>query len=161
MSAIPSRPKSKPKFLYQVSSGGVLFKQLNLKIKICLIARRTQGKVVWCLPKGHVESKESLQAAALREVREETGISGSIVSPLGFITYQFYDSESKSRIFKKVYFFLIRYRAGKTSDHDDEVEMVRWHSPDEALNKIQYPSECGVLKKAIKKLELCDEKNND
>lgn len=136
----------------QVSAGGVVFKYLNSEINICLIARRRQNKLVWCLPKGHVESDETLEKTALREVKEETGLSGNLLSSLGYITYQFFDPSSKKRIFKIVHFFLIRYQSGKTTDHDDEVELVQWFPIDKALKIVEYKGEYNILKKGKTKL---------
>lgn len=137
----------------QVSAGGVVFKKPVSGIRICLIARRVNSRIIWCLPKGHVEKGESLEQTALREVREETGISGSTLSSLGSIRYSFFDLESGRRILKSVYFFLIRYRKGKTRDHDHEVEHVQWFPVSKALKHALYPSERKVLKKAVRVLE--------
>ena len=79
------------KSLHQVSAGGVVFKKASSGIRMCLIGRRKNGAMVWCLPKGHVEKGEGFARAALREIREETGLSGSILSSLGSIKYQFFD----------------------------------------------------------------------
>ncbi|MBI4394901.1 MAG: NUDIX hydrolase [Candidatus Omnitrophica bacterium] len=138
--------------LKQVSAGGVVFKKSPDGLKICLIGRRRNNQIVWCLPKGHIEKDESLEQTALREVKEETGISGSSVSPLGYIHYSFFDLESKRYVFKIVHFFLIRYQKGRLADHDDEVELARWHSLEEAIRRAQYPSERAILRKAAKKL---------
>jgi len=104
------------------------------------------------LPKGHVEKGEKLSRTALREIKEETGISGSILSSLGFIKYRFFDLESKKLVFKTVHFFLTNFLKGKLSDHDDEVEYARWFTVQEALKRVEYKGEYNVLKKAMKKL---------
>lgn len=108
--------------------------------------------MIWCLPKGHIEKGESLKRTALREVREETGISGEALSSLGSIRYSFFDLESKRRISKSVHFFLIQYHTGKLADHDNEVEDARWFQISKALKCVEYPSEYKVLKKAVRKI---------
>ena len=143
--------------IHQVSAGGIVFKHLNSTLRICLIARCSQDRIIWCLPKGHIEPDETLEETALREVKEETGLLGSILSPLGYITYQFFDLSQKKHIFKKVHFFLIRYQSGKTTDHDDEVEFARWFPIEEALSIIEYKGERDILKKGAKKIKLLDE----
>lgn len=138
----------------QTSAGGVVFKKLNSKIRICLIGRRLRNGIVWCLPKGHIEKGEKTEHAALREVREETGVFGSILSPLGFIRYTFFDLESDKKIFKTVHFFLIRYLKGKLADHDDEVEYARWFALGKAAESLEYEGERKVFSRAIKKIRL-------
>ena len=147
------RPQ-RSKLLHQISAGGVVFKKTNSSVQFCLIGRRKNGTIVWCLPKGHVERGEELSEAAVREIREETGLAGPILSPLTSIRYKFFDLESRKLISKTVYFFLVRYAEGKTSDHDDEVECVRWFAIPEALKCVEYPGERRVLEKAVKKLKL-------
>lgn len=151
--AVADRRPIRLRVLHQVSAGGVVFKKSNSGIRVCLIARRTHNRRVWCLPKGHVEKGEGFEQTALREVKEETGISGLAVLRLGFIKYWFFDSATKKRIFKTVHFFLIRYLSGTFKDHDEEVESARWFSVQEALKRAEYPSERDVLRKAVRKLE--------
>ncbi len=145
--------------VHQTSAGGVVFKYLNSTLRICLIARRNKDRIVWCLPKGHIEPKETLEETALREVQEETGLSGSILSPLGFITYQFFDISTKKKIFKKVHFFLVRYTDGNIKNHDDEVEEARWFPLSDAQRILEYKGEGDILKKAAKKIESFHEQN--
>ena len=135
--------------LYHVSAGGVVFRGRGPDARICLIARKSNGRTIWCLPKGHVEKGEKLERTAIREVREETGISGAARAPIGSIRYTFFDLESKKRVFKTVYFYLIHYLKGKLSDHDDEIEYARWFPISKALKQLDYEGECKVLKKAI------------
>ena len=144
--------------LRQISAGGVVFRTLDSGFRICLIGRRKSGRVIWFLPKGHVEKGEPLKATALREVREETGVVGSILSSLGSIQYSFFDLESRKNVFKTVHFFLVRYERGRLSDHDDEVERAKWFSVKNAFKHIEYPGERAILNKAIKKLSNTDER---
>ena len=133
----------------QVSAGGVVFKEEAGSFLICLVARRRLGKLIWCLPKGHIETGEALTETALREVKEETGLSGKPVSPLGTIEYTFYDSESNKEVHKTVHFFLMRFERGCFDDHDDEVEDARWFPVSEALQTAEYAGERDVLARAM------------
>lgn len=99
-----------------------------------------------------MEKGEKAQETALREVQEETGLTGCLVGKLGDISYRYTSKEEKSLVLKKVSFYLIRYTSGNTQDHDFEVDAVRWFSIDEALAALTYPSEREILKKAARAL---------
>ncbi len=130
----------------QVSAGGVLYRMGESGPEVALISVR-DGKV-WALPKGVVDKREKPEQAALREVREETGMDGGIVAPLGYIKYFFYSPGDDTRYFKLVHFFLMRYLAGSEEDHDWEVEAVAWFPLPEALKLASYKTEREILKKA-------------
>ena len=66
-----------------ISAGGVVISESKV-----LLLLNTKGK--WVLPKGHVEENESLRSAAVREVREESGLEAKIQKKLGWIEYSFY-----------------------------------------------------------------------
>jgi 8-oxo-dGTP pyrophosphatase MutT (NUDIX family) len=85
---------------------------------------------------------------ALREVREETGITGRILEKLGEIQYEFYSKQDRYRIFKTVHFYLLEYLFGNEQDHDDEADEARWFSIDEAEKHLTHPNELAVLQKA-------------
>lgn len=135
----------------QVSAGGVVVKKTSAgETCICLILRDAHGREVWCLPKGHVEQGENFEQAAIREVREETGVSARVVKPLKGISYSFFDHESKERIFKTVHFFLMEYIEGSLDDHDDEVKRAEWVPVSKILSQMCYPSEREVVELAMK-----------
>ncbi len=135
-----------PKTKLQFSSGGIIYRKVGKKIEVALIVRG-EGKI-FCLPKGKIEKPETPQETALREVEEETGLKGKIDREIGKINYWFYSKEEKARIFKTVYFYLIKYESGETSRHDFEVEEVKWLSIDEALKIMTYPTERKMMQKA-------------
>jgi 8-oxo-dGTP diphosphatase len=150
----------------QFSAGGVVYRKRGKEAEIILLTRG-QGKIS-CLPKGKLEKSETTQRAALREVREETGLNGIIEKRLGKIKYCFYaeddkpralggkynvpapEEEGKARILKTVTFFLIKYESGDTANHDTDAEEVRWLPVGEALKIMSYPSEREIVKKAKK-----------
>lgn len=109
----------------------------------------TAGGRRWQLPKGRIEANETAAEAAVREVREETGISGRIVAPLSGIDYWFAAGRER-RIRKHVDFFLLAYVEGSESDFDAaEVFEARWFPAAEALSRLTYPSEREVAQQAL------------
>jgi 8-oxo-dGTP pyrophosphatase MutT (NUDIX family) len=98
-----------------------------------------RGRLLWSLPKGHVEAGESTEDAAVREVMEETGITGRVVAPLGTIDFWFV-AEGR-RIHKTVHHFLLLAQGGELSDEDVEVEQVEWVPLDELSERLAYADE--------------------
>ena len=134
-----------------VSAGGLVFRREGSVIQVVLISRL--GGKVWCLPKGHVEEGESFEQAALREVKEETGLNAAVIQKLGDVEYGYYDKWEKSRIFKTVHFFLLKYCDGDVVNHDHEVDEARWFLMDEVMPRLTYPSEREIFQKALEALE--------
>jgi len=93
------------------------------------------------------------EMAALREIREETGIEGAIDSDLGSIEYWFFSREDKVRIHKVVHFFLVRFVSGDTSRHDHEVAEAAWFDLEGALDRMTYPNERQIVRKAMALLD--------
>lgn len=132
----------------EISSGGIVYRRSEGITEVALIRVRDR----WCLPKGQVEEGEGLVETALREVREETGLEGKMVEKLGDITYWFSNrtKEGESiRIFKRVYFYLLRYLKGDVREHDVEVEEARWVPIEAAVKKLAYRTEREMMRKAI------------
>jgi 8-oxo-dGTP pyrophosphatase MutT (NUDIX family) len=121
------------------------------KVEILLAARRTRrGDIAWGLAKGGIEDGETIEDAAVREVREETGIDAVIEESLGDTRY-FYIWE-EVRIRKTVHFFLMRATGGDIEARDDEMEEVRWFPLSRALKRAAYRGEREVLQRAAAKL---------
>lgn len=132
----------------EISSGGVVYRDRQGTLEVALILARRR----WRLPKGQVEEGEGLEETALREVREETGLEGKVVEKLGDITYWYtnktHDGET-IRIFKRVYFYLIRCLGGDIARHDEEVEDVRWWPIEQARKRLFYPNERKMMRQAM------------
>ncbi len=135
----------------EVSAGGVVYRRTGEAVELALAARRTRrGDLAWGLPKGLIEPDESDEQAALREVREETGLEAVIESDLGDVRY-FYVWEGV-RVRKRVRFFLMRATGGDVADHDAEMEDVRWFPLQAARRRATYRGERDVIERAAERL---------
>ena len=121
-----------------------------------MAAIRPAGKPLglWVLPKGQLDEGESSEAAALREVAEETGARGRSIGKLGDTRYWF--SWEGERVFKVVSFFLVRYEDGRLGDIPEafrhEVAEVRWLPLDEAPALLAYRGEREMAERARARL---------
>lgn len=132
----------------QVSAGGVAYRKVDGGVEIALISVGEAGR--WQLPKGLIAEGEEPEAAALREVREETGLEAEMEGPLDTIEY-WYTSRTRGqpvRFHKFVHFFLMRYLSGDTADHDHEVNEARWVEIERALEMLAFESEKKIVRKA-------------
>jgi 8-oxo-dGTP pyrophosphatase MutT (NUDIX family) len=130
----------------QTSSGGVIYRKTGAGFDVALVS--VKGGRYWCLPKGLVDKGETPELTALREVREESGLTGRIIDKLGDITYWYFIQDKNIKCRKTVHFFLMEYVEGDTSDHDLEVDDAEWFPIETALNKISYRGDRGILEKA-------------
>ena len=106
------------------SAGGIIVDVHEGIARIAVIARRNRaGRVEWCLPKGHMENGETLAEAAAREVAEETGIEGRVLTELGTIDYWFATGEH--RVHKYVHHYLLEATGGRP--HHRERPRPRGH----------------------------------
>ena len=130
----------------EFSAGGVVVRGDSC-IVIVPTRRAADGTKVLALPKGHPDGGESAADAALREVREETGVEATLVEKLGDIRYWY--MRDGRRIAKVVSFFLFDYVAGGLEDHDHEVERADWMALDEAAHRLTYKGERDMAAAAL------------
>ena len=116
---------------------------------VALIA--TRKKTRWGLPKGAVSEGETSEAAALREVREETGLDAEIVKPLDTIEYFFRAGETLIK--KRVDFYLMLHTGGELQPQLTEVDDVEWVELPEAIERASFPSERKLLELAQQELQ--------
>jgi len=136
---------------YLHSAGGVVFRHREGSIEVALIA--VKGSKVWTLPKGIIDHGEDTRTTAVREIMEETGLSGNIIDDLGEKSYWFYQKDNNWKYKKTVTYFLLEYTGGNIEDYDErEVEEARWFNIDDAIKQVSYKSDREVLEKAKEKL---------
>jgi 8-oxo-dGTP pyrophosphatase MutT (NUDIX family) len=141
----------------EISAGGVVVRQWQGEWQAALIEpRRSTGqraKPVFALPKGLLDPGEKAQDAAVREVREETGLSGSVVKKLGDVKYTYTRTwAGGEKVFKIVSYYLLRYEMGEIDDlaGDMRIEVKRalWVPLEEASRKLSYSTERKILREA-------------
>jgi 8-oxo-dGTP pyrophosphatase MutT (NUDIX family) len=140
------RGRSRPR---EISAGGVVVRGEQVVV-IVPTRRAGDGSPVLALPKGHVDPGESPLQAAMREVREETGILAELVCELGESRY-WYRRDGRA-VPKLVTFYLFTYLSGDTEDHDDEVLEARWIDLRDALTELSYEGERAMIELALARL---------
>jgi 8-oxo-dGTP pyrophosphatase MutT (NUDIX family) len=162
----------------EISAGGVVVRQISGAWHVALIepqksealkqnpepatatvkVARKRGRSVLALPKGLVDSGEKPQAAAVREVLEETGVVAEPVTKLSDNKYVYVRTWGDGkRVFKIVSFYLMRYVSGEidnlTSEMRIEVKRALWVPLTEAPKQLAYSNERKVLRQAQDYLE--------
>ena len=126
----------------QHSAGGLVVRG----DEVLLIA--TAGGRRWQLPKGHLEPGELPAQAAVREVREETGVTGTILEPLSGVDYTFLE-RGVHRIRKHVDYFLLAYESGSEANFEPrEVVAARWFQWPEAIAMLSHANDRRVAEQA-------------
>jgi len=139
----------------ETSAGGLVIDRTGLVPRAALIARHDRrGRLVWSLPKGHLEAGETHEDAAVREVEEETGIHGIVLAPLGTIDFWFVAEQR--RVHKTVHHFLLQASGGELSDDDVEVVEVAWVPLPDVISTLAYADERRLMTKVEALLAAAD-----
>ena len=151
-SAQPKRAEVKrpyAKRVDEVSAGGLV---IDTSGTMGLLIGRYDHKdasgkrVLWSLPKGHIEEGETPEQAAIREVAEETGITSSITKSLGVIDFWF--MAGGKRIHKTVHHFMFTEVGGTLLAQESEVDEVSWFPLAEIVDRLAYPDEKKLIAKS-------------
>jgi 8-oxo-dGTP pyrophosphatase MutT (NUDIX family) len=163
----------------EISAGGVVLRQISGVWHVALIepqknepqkseppkerskpakTQRKRSRALLALPKGLVDEGEKPQAAAVREVKEETGIVAEPVTKLCDNKYVYVRTWGDGkRVFKIVSFYLMRYLSGEidslTSDMRIEVKQSLWVPLADAARQLAHSNERKVLRQAQEYLE--------
>jgi 8-oxo-dGTP pyrophosphatase MutT (NUDIX family) len=143
---------AKRKVRNEHSSGGAVIALRDGQPHVALIA--TRGRTRWGLPKGAVSQGETSEQAALREVREETGLEAEIVKPLDTIEYFFRVGDTIIK--KRVDFYLMTHTGGTMTPQLSEVDDVEWVELSQAISRASFDSEKKLLEMAS--IELSSKK---
>ena len=131
------------------SAGGIVFK--NEKGSLKVLVTQHSGHKGWDFPKGHLELGESSEAAALREVEEETGIKAEILGKVGQTQYFYY--EAGARTLKTVVFFLMKFLQQGKATTAFEVSGLVWLPLEKVEEKLTYKDTKELWKMEREKLE--------
>lgn len=129
--------------MHETSAGGLVIDGLDgpREDQVAALIGRVdrRGRILWSLPKGHIEVGETAEQTAVREVAEETGVQGSVLASLGKIDYWFVTDGR--RVHKTVHHYLLRFASGELSDDDVEVSQVAWVPIPELPSRLAYADE--------------------
>jgi 8-oxo-dGTP pyrophosphatase MutT (NUDIX family) len=128
----------------EFSAGGLVVRNFRGRPHLAVVRVRDE---ILALPKGHPEPGESMRDAALREVREETGLVARHLEKLGDIRYWY--AREGERVLKVVSFYLLGYRSGSVHDHDQEVEEALWIPLADAPDRLAYKGEREIAATAL------------
>jgi 8-oxo-dGTP pyrophosphatase MutT (NUDIX family) len=138
----------------EFSAGGVLVRSVRGRERFAAIRPQGKPEGLWALPKGLVGDGESAEAAALREVWEETGVEGRPVEKLGDVRYVY--TWAGERVFKVVSFFLVRAVRGRIGAIAEEMRVevaeARWLPLEDGPTLLAYKGEREMAQKALDRL---------
>jgi 8-oxo-dGTP pyrophosphatase MutT (NUDIX family) len=124
-------------------AGSIVVRLDQKEPQVLLVTARRNSRN-WIFPKGHIEKGESPEQAALRETREEAGVSAKLIGPAGILEYGFLGTKAR------VEYFLVLFTREAGPPEDGRQRM--WCGLDDALERLSYKNTRKLLRKAWKQL---------
>lgn len=127
-----------------VAAGGIIVDESTADRRVLLVHRPRYDD--WSFPKGKLDPGETVEQAALREVREETGLKCRIIRPLAVLSYQYRTRLTGTLKPKVVHYFLMGAISRRIKVPGDEVDFAEWFTFEEASRKLTYSQDREVLR---------------
>lgn len=121
------------------AAGGVVMRRGPEETEIAVVHRPRYDD--WSFPKGKLDPGETFEEAALREVREETGLICRLGPELAFAHYD--DNKGRPKL---VRYWLMAVIEDPGFEPNDEVDELRWLTPDEATELLTYSRDRSLVK---------------
>ena len=125
-----------------LAAGGIVIDRETGSPKVLVVHRPRYDD--WSFPKGKLETRETIEDGALREVKEETGLECRIVRPLSILRYSVRKPNGRIRT-KAVHYFLMERVSGDIRVPGDEVDRAEWYNVDEAASTLTYEQDRKLL----------------
>ncbi len=126
--------------MYEKSCGAVIYRNTPREGTKILLVKNHNGKC-WTFPKGHVELDETEKQTALREIKEETGLTVTIEP--NFRQTSIYRPYGKIK--KYVVFFLARASESSVVMQKNEIDYYLWVTIDEAMKLCSHDNDTKIL----------------
>jgi 8-oxo-dGTP pyrophosphatase MutT (NUDIX family) len=125
-----------------IHQAGSIVVRLDRKEPQVLLVTAKRNPKNWIFPKGHIEKGETPEAAAIREMREEAGVVGTVIGPAAVAEYSFLGARAR------VEYYLVRLTQEEGPPEDGRSRI--WCGLDEALERLSYKNNRKLLRKAWK-----------
>ena len=124
------------------SCGALVLRREDDRWKVLLVQNKNGGH--WAFPKGHVEEGETEKETAIREVKEETGLTIEINTDFRMTTQY----SPKKDVIKDVVYFLSVVNTAETVRQVEEIDDVRWMSFSRAKLRVTFRRDKEILEAA-------------